>query len=102
MASISKVLRSVSDSGLMFQCPGCGSLHVIPVGDGKPPRWSWNGDADRPTFQPSILVKWPFGDPPVWNVCHSFVTGGQIQFLGDCTHALAGKTVSLPEWTEED
>jgi hypothetical protein len=30
-------------------------------------------------------------------VCHSFVTDGKIQFLGDCTHALAGQTVELPE-----
>jgi hypothetical protein len=33
------------------------------------------------------------------SVCHSFVTDGRIQFLGDCTHALAGQTVDLPEWT---
>lgn len=28
-------------------------------------------------------------------VCHSFVFDGEIRFLGDCTHALAGKTVPL-------
>lgn len=28
-----------------------------------------------------------------------FIRDGQIQFLGDCTHALAGKTVPLPEFT---
>lgn len=28
--------------------------------------------------------------------CHSFVTNGNIQFLSDCTHALAGQTVALP------
>ncbi len=33
-------------------------------------------------------------------VCHSFVTDGQIQFLGDCTHKLAGQTVPLSAWTE--
>ena len=26
-----------------------------------------------------------------------FVTDGKIQFLGDCTHALAGQTVDLPD-----
>ena len=30
--------------------------------------------------------------------CHTFVTDGRIQFLGDCTHALAGQTVDLPDW----
>lgn len=38
----------------------------------------------------------------VVEVCHSFVTEGRIQFLGDCTHALANQTVDLPDWTEED
>ena len=32
------------------------------------------------------------------DVCHSFVTDGRIQFLGDCTHKLAGQTVNIPEW----
>ena len=31
-------------------------------------------------------------------VCHSFVRNGRIEFLGDCTHGLAGKTVDLPKW----
>jgi hypothetical protein len=35
-------------------------------------------------------------------VCHSFVTDGKIQFLSDCTHALAGQTVALPDWPTED
>jgi hypothetical protein len=31
-------------------------------------------------------------------VCHSFITDGQIQFLGDCTHPMAGQTVPIPKW----
>lgn len=34
-------------------------------------------------------------------VCHSFVRAGRIEFLGDCTHALAGQTVPLPPWPED-
>lgn len=33
--------------------------------------------------------------PP--HVCHSFVRDGRIEFLSDCTHALAGQTVELSE-----
>lgn len=91
----------------MFWCPGCDHAHCIHVaGEGPHPRWGWNGNVDKPTFTPSILVKTGRavdpafepepGDPP--EVCHSFVTDGRIQFLGDCTHALAGQTVDLPEW----
>jgi len=96
-----------------FQCPGCGSLHGIND------RWTWNGDTERPTITPSILVRgtkitekgwaeidaWrasgnpkreePFDSTPT--VCHSFVTDGQIQFLNDCTHDLAGQTVPLAD-----
>lgn len=103
----------------MFKCPGCGIPHVVYVGEGSGPRWGWNGDAERPTFTPSILVQYPHWEPPatmenrdkiesgeivqtkVDGVCHSFVTDGRIQFLGDCTHHLAGKTVAIPAWEEE-
>lgn len=72
---------------------------------GQRPSWTWNGDPESPTFEPSILVSYNGSDagqtdedgfkaPPA--VCHSFVTDGQIRFLGDCTHALAGRTVPLP------
>lgn len=33
-------------------------------------------------------------------VCHSFVTDGQIHFIGDCSHSLKGKTVELPEYKD--
>lgn len=88
-------------------------MHVVNSG------WKFNGDYDRPTFQPSVLVRsghYAPGFRPGDNCwctynadhpdesnslrfnceqCHSFVIGGQIQFLNDCSHALAGKTVPL-------
>lgn len=107
-------LRAVEGGGLMFWCPGCDGAHQIFVGDGPGPRWGYNGNSEKPTFTPSILVgghklvvengKWTGewvrdakGDP-VPSVCHSFVTDGRIQFLCDCTHVLAGQTVDLPDW----
>jgi hypothetical protein len=78
-----------------FRCPGCKMSHHIPTtGDYK---WGFNGDIDRPTFTPSILARWPYGNDQIINVCHSFVTDGKIQFLTDCTHEMAGKTVNLEE-----
>lgn len=58
--------------------------------------WTFNGDFEHPTFSPSILVNDDRAAPDLPR-CHSFVRDGRIQFLGDCTHALAGKTVELPE-----
>lgn len=105
--------------GIRFNCPGCalsfsrGSKMVVLPVTWTPPDmersplanqhepWGFNGDLERPTFTPSILSRWkePQGEglPPKQHVCHSFVTDGRIQFLSDCTHALAGQTVELPE-----
>lgn len=73
----------------VFHCPGCGYGHHAAV-----PRWSWNGSFEAPTFKPSLLVN--SHDPA--SRCHSFVTDGKIQFLSDCFHSLAGKTVDIPDW----
>jgi hypothetical protein len=90
--------------GLMFACPGCAStregyegLHLLPVTgavQGRP-TWSFDGDLERPTLSPSILTRFSWGG--VDHVCHSFLRAGVFEFLGDCTHALAGQHVELPE-----
>lgn len=105
MAAISKKLRSVQGGRLMFWCPGCDGAHMVGVGEGDGPRWGYNGNPDVPTFTPSVLVQYNGKDagidgaPPA--ICHSFVTDGRIQFLGDCTHSLAGQTVELPDFDPE-
>ncbi|VVE49252.1 DUF6527 family protein [Pandoraea terrigena] len=106
MSRLSNILRGSEGNGLSFWCPGCGHPHRIQHGAGKGPRWNWNGNVERPTFTPSVLVTWnePSDNPSefedqtkdVGKACHSFVTDGHIQFLSDCTHALAGQTVALP------
>ena len=74
---------------------GVAGEHTVPFqGDGA---WSFDGKLERPTLSPSLLLTQTFGDGRPAYVCHSFVTDGRIQFLGDCTHALANQTVDLPE-----
>jgi hypothetical protein len=86
-----------------FRCPGCHAIHRIPVASTEyGSRWSWNGSLSVPTFNPSILTRiqpTELGRPE--KICHSFVRTGRIEFLGDCTHSLAGQTVDLPVWTPE-
>jgi len=59
---------------------------------------------DKPTFTPSLIT-----GRPVWTgsqkdgkwvdeICHSYITEGRIQYLVDCTHAMAGQTVEIPDW----
>jgi hypothetical protein len=117
MSALSKKSCDAEGGLLHFWCPGCDQVHNVRVVGEKP--WIWNGDTERPTFSPSVLVTYykispegmamiDRGTPPPDGqrypgadvVCHSFVKEGRIQFLNDCTHALAGKTVDLPEWTE--
>lgn len=99
-----------------FFCPGCNARHAIVI-----PGWSWNGDVDRPTFTPSLLSRsghYLYGGNTPGNCycdfaerhpeaakgctfkclrCHLYVTDGRIQFLNDCSHALAGQTVDMLE-----
>jgi hypothetical protein len=89
----------LDDNGrILIRCPGCSGneftvgIHAIDS------RWTFNRNFDRPTFTPSLHVKMEFGDGSPTAICHSYVTDGRIQFLPDSTHALAGKTVDLPEF----
>ena len=102
MSRLSRLLRSAGNGGLLFRCPGCKCAHLVTVGEGFGPRWGYNGNPEAPTFTPSVLVTYNGSDAGVDGaphaVCHSFVTDGRIQFLSDCTHALAGQTVDLPDY----
>lgn len=84
------------DEYWQFWCPGCKCGHHIRT-KGRPERpgpiWQWNGDAVKPTVTPSILVR--HGNQPGDKRCHLYVEAGQLRFLSDCTHELAGKTVPM-------
>lgn len=89
------VVRFADPERLHFWCPGCDMAHGISYAPGG---WAWNGDVMRPTFRPSLLTRGGRSPGGEKLVCHGFVTDGQIQFLTDSTHALAGQTVPLPPW----
>ncbi|BAN48281.1 DUF6527 family protein [Metapseudomonas resinovorans] len=92
---LSAVLED-ADGKLFFGCPGCNMLHGLNVLNGLKPDWTWNGDAEKPKFSPSVLVTYRWGPEQAEVRCHSFAREGRIEFFSDCTHALAGKTVDLP------
>lgn len=102
---------------LVFWCPGCERIdadgerqagaHMLPVNCTVSDRasWTWDGNLEAPTLSPSILSRNNYytgpDTPPREFVCHSFLKNGMFEFLGDCTHALAGQTVPippLPDW----
>lgn len=83
---------------VMFMCPGCKCGHSVYVAGRKNimngATWTFNNDFEKPTFTPSILVRWQNKKHDF--TCHSYVKDGMIQFLDDCTHELKGQTVELP------
>ena len=83
--------------GYHFHCEGCNTAHgVITEGKGRP-MWGFNNNEEKPTFSPSVLVRWVSLPDEIEKdeVCHSFVTDGKIKYLNDCTHHLKGQTVEL-------
>lgn len=119
-----KILHTIEQPAqfqFMIFCPGCKCGHGIRVGQSDGPNWTFNGNMEKPTFSPSLLIhggKYPEEDPVTHDfargadgqyvrgadgrllgykdiVCHTFIADGNIQFLGDCTHEMAGKTVPL-------
>ena len=77
--------------GWRHYCPGCERMHVIPTDARAQPnghKWTFDGNMESPTFSPSINIV---------GQCHYFIRAGMIEFCGDSKHALAGKTVPLPD-----
>lgn len=106
---------------LMHWCPGCDEPHGITIEGVGCPVWTFNGDYEKPSFNPSILCFTTHeGGKQLAErrtLCHYFIkTGAElgdrillglpaldpgksyIDFCGDSPHALAGRTVELPDW----
>jgi len=79
------------EGSYIFWCPGCECAHGINA------TWTFDGNLEQPTVSPSILAR--TGETR----CHSFVKNGQIRYLNDCSHELAGQTIDLvpPPWEDE-
>ena len=94
--------------GFGHWCPGCGHPHEINTEQKNlsGAQWSFDGDVQLPTFVPSVNIRWGrFADQNYKpdeghdhsGVCHYTITKGKIQFQIDCTHAMKGQIVDLPD-----
>lgn len=82
----------------VFWCPGCDEYHQFYTKYNGQSKWQFNGDMDRPTFTPSLLMLRRRGDYPGCGPrCHLIMTDGMIHFCGDCEHSLVGQTVEIPD-----
>ncbi|MES2463346.1 MAG: ammonia monooxygenase [Armatimonadota bacterium] len=99
--------EAVSSGRFYLYCPGCyeAAKTKFPDNEGY---WmnsalhcfsdqvhQFDGNMEAPTLSPSLLLTRPGAEGVDRFCCHSFVKGGKIQFLGDCTHPLANQTVDL-------
>lgn len=107
MNQVSPILRR-AENGYSHWCPGCGTTHLIPDSG-----WSFNGNLESPTFQPSVKIEgvqkihdvqgnwtggWVYqadGKTPRPYCCHYFVTNGKLIFSNDCTHQLVNCSVPM-------
>ena len=83
-------MKKLDNGVITFKCPGCKIQHNFSDS------WQFNGDFEKPTVTPSILVTGCMGADSREFRCHSFITDGYIKFLDDCSHELKGQTVLLP------
>lgn len=103
MSSKLRVATGSDGLHLVYWCQGCQDAHQVRVGEGASPRWTWDGNPDAPTFEPSVLVTYKdLSGEEQHERCHTFVQGGMVRFLDDCTHAFAGQTLPLPDWPYAD
>ena len=106
MSQVSTKLRR-GEGRYFHWCPGCEELHQLPDG------WTFDGNLTAPTFSPGFrhsgyqravvngkwtgeYVRGADNKPLPW-CCHYILTAGQLNFCSDSTHALASKTVPLPD-----
>ena len=88
-----KPLSGGTVEGFSFYCPGCQHSHVFYTTG--PVSWSFNGNLESPSFQPSLLNEAPNHIDPKQRRCHLVLANGKIHFQPDCTHDLKGQIVDL-------
>lgn len=81
----------------LFWCPACREhhpFHVVHADHPTGPKWTFNGNVEKPTFSPSLRVFARKLSERV-TACHLFVRDGRIEYCQDCPHEFAGKTVDM-------
>lgn len=86
--------------GYCIWCQGCKCSHFFPTDTevGKGHTWTFSGSLESPTFKPSLRLYYIHPETKAEvTTCHCIVTGGKIQFCGDCEHELKGQTLNLED-----
>jgi hypothetical protein len=96
-AAVKKLWPIKDDAGATlgwgFYCPGCEHGHVFYVRGAL--TWTFNGNEEKPTFDPSLLNTCPNHHDPTQRRCHLNLVNGELRYHADSTHAYAGNVVPL-------
>ena len=76
-------------------CPGCGCAHMLEISSiqADERRLGFDGDVRCPSFEPDIVRVDRNG-----KFCRYSIKAGRVRYDRECTHALAGKTIDLPDF----
>lgn len=105
------VYKERKSDGLLIKfysvyCPACLCSHrfIVESDNKEIPTWEFNGDLDKPTFTPSLLVTWDSSNKGAKGYhtyrCHSYLTNGIWIFLNDCSHGLSGTDQVMIEFPD--
>jgi hypothetical protein len=85
--------REMLDGGTwLVWCPACDIPHEFRG-------WTFDGNHEAPTFTPSMKVTtMAYDGSRELSRCHSHLIAGVWEYLGDCTHGLAGQKAIAPDW----
>ena len=76
--------------GREFWCPGCEETHTIDL------RWNFNNDYEKPTIYPSLRIRELDSKyREIGTLCHLWMDDGELTYLMDSQHKLAGHTVEM-------
>ena len=89
-----KLLIEKENERAYFYCVGCKSHHGISLAPG---RWTFDGNLEQPTVNPSVLSYYEDESGKRIVTCHLFIRAGRLKYLSDCQHELAGKTVDMED-----
>lgn len=101
IGQISNKLRAVghdfgyAKGGIGHWCPACHVMHVSETD-------AWDGDPENPTLAGETNFAWGVLRNPAFKSfgggrCRYRIQGGIIHFERDCTHAMVGRSVPLPD-----
>lgn len=89
------VLRMVRPGVYLHWCPACERGHTFNIHDLSRDGHvlGFDGDFERPSVGEPLRHAGADG-----SICEYEIKGGKLTYSPDCTHAMAGKEVPLPEY----